>query len=367
MPRVIAILLMVVPAGLSLVAQKPAPAPAAPADAGFDVQRVAPDVYALIRKEPPGVMLNANSVVIVNAEDVVVVDTGLGPATAKAIVSAVRTITPKPVKYVINTHWHDDHILGNQVFRETFKDVQFIGHARAEKQLATTGANGRKQRLDVSGPLMTQQLRISLEQSKSMAGGPISEEERRSYTNDIAALERFAAEAPGVTVVMPTTVVEDKFTLVRGRRTIEIRHLGAGHTSEDLVVWLPQDRVMATGDLVVTPVPLLVSTSSRPAEFVTTLEKLAALQPQVLIPGHGSVENGLGPVRLETRLFTTLVEQVRALASKGATLAETRKTVNLSEMEKLIAGDSPLLRQLFNFRVTTPGIAAAYRDATAPR
>ena len=366
MRRVLAILLMVVPAGLSLVAQKPTPAPAAPADPGFDVQRVAPDVYALIRKEPPGVMLNANSVVIVNAEDVVVVDTGLGPATAKAILSAVRTITPKPVKYVINTHWHDDHILGNQVFRETFKDVQFIGPARAEKQLATAGATSRKQRLDVSGPLMTQQLRISLEQSKSMAGGPISEEERRSYTNDIAALERFAVEAPGVAVVMPTTVVEDRFTLVRGRRTIEILHLGAGHTSEDLVVWLPQDRVMATGDLVVTPVPLLVSTS-RPAEFVTTLEKLAALQPQVLIPGHGSVENGLGPVRLETRLFTTLVEQVRALASKGATLAETRKTVNLSELEKTIAGDSPLLRQLFNFRVTSPGIAAAFRDATAPR
>ena len=366
MRRVIAILLMVVPAGLSLVAQKPAPAPAAPADAGFDVQRVAPDVYALIRKEPPGVMLNANSVVIVNADDVVVVDTGLGPATAKAILSAVRTITPKPVKYVINTHWHDDHILGNQVFRETFKDVQFIGHARAEKQLATAAATSRKQRVEVAGPLMMQQLRISLEQSKSMAGGPISEEERRSYLNDLAALERFAAEAPGVTVVTPTTVVEDRFTLVRGRRTIEILHLGAGHTSEDLVVWLPQDRVMATGDLVVTPVPSLV-TSSRPADFVTTLEKLAALQPQVLIPGHGSVENGLGPVRLETRLFTTLVDQVRALASKGASLAETRKTVNLSEMEKLIAGDSPLLRQLFNFRVTSPGIAAAFRDATAPK
>jgi glyoxylase-like metal-dependent hydrolase (beta-lactamase superfamily II) len=364
MRRVIAILLMVVAAGMSLLAQKPAPAPAAPADAGFDVQRVAPDVYALIRKEPPGVMLNANSVVIVNAEDVVVIDTGIGPSAAKAIVAAVRTITAKPVKYVVNTHWHDDHVLGNQVFRETFKDVQFIGHARAQKQLDAVGAASRKQ-LDKTGPMMTQQLRISLEQSKSMAGGPISDEERRSYTNDIAALERFVAEASATTVVMPTMPVEDKLTLVRGRRTIDILHLGAGHTSEDLVVWLPQDRVMATGDLVVTPVPLLVS-SSRPADFVTTLEKLAALQPQVLIPGHGPVENGLGHVRLETRVFSALVEQVRTLAAKGASLPETRKAVNLSEFEKMIAGDSSLLRQLFSFRVTGPGVSAAYRDATAP-
>lgn len=361
MRRVVAILLMIVAAGWSLPAQTPAPAQAAPADAGFDVQRVAPDIYAFVRQEPPGLALNANSVVVVNADDVLVVDAGVTPATAKAMLAALRTITPKPVKYVVNTHWHDDHILGNQVFRDAFKDVQFIGHARAEKQSATVGATNRKQRLDVSGPLMTQQLRLSLEQSKSMAGGPISDEERRSYTSDIAALDRFAAEAPATTVVTPTMTVEDKLTLVRGRRTIEILHLGAGHTSEDLVVWLPQDRVMATGDLVVTPVPLLAS-MSRPADFVTTLEKLIALQPQILIPGHGAVTHGLDYVRLEARLFTALVDQVRAAAAKGATLAETRKTVNLSEFEKMLAGDSALLKQLFNFRVTSPGVAAAYRD-----
>src|SRR5262245_42432147 len=152
MRRVFAILLMIVSAALSLLAQKPARPPAAPADSPFDVQRVAPDVYALIRKEPPGLTLDANSVVIVNTDDVVIVDTGAGPSSAKAILAALRTITPKPVKYVINTHWHDDHIFGNQLFRDTFKDVQFIGHARAEKQLGGVGAANRKRRIEESGP-----------------------------------------------------------------------------------------------------------------------------------------------------------------------------------------------------------------------
>jgi hypothetical protein len=81
--------------------------------AGFEVAELAEGVYAAVRREPPGLTVNANSVFIINDSDVVVVDTTLTPGTARELLTALRTSTNKPVKYVINTHWHDDHIMGS--------------------------------------------------------------------------------------------------------------------------------------------------------------------------------------------------------------------------------------------------------------
>jgi glyoxylase-like metal-dependent hydrolase (beta-lactamase superfamily II) len=99
----------------------------------FEVQTIAEGVYAVVRQDPPGLMVDANSVFIVNEDDVVVVDTSGAPSTAREVVAALRKITSKPVRYVINTHWHDDHIIGDTVYREIFPGVEFIGHAEARE------------------------------------------------------------------------------------------------------------------------------------------------------------------------------------------------------------------------------------------
>jgi cyclase len=331
-------------------------------DPGFDVQQVAPGVYAIIRTDPPGLIRTSNAVFIVNADDVVVVDTTGTPTTARATLEALRRLTPKPVSHVINTHWHDDHTLGNGVFRDAFKNAQFIGHAGNAAQVKAAGATARRQMVEIM-PLLIKEFRLSIEQSKSRLGGPLSDEERRSHLGDIAASERYASEIAGVAEVTPTLTVSDRLTLVRGKRVIDVIHFGAGHTSEDLVVHLPQERVAVTGDLVVSPIPLLGATS-HPADFAATLDKLALLQPAVLIPGHGPVLKNLDYVKLEARLFTSLAEQVSAGLKSGSTLPQLRKSVSLTDFEKTFAGDSALLRILFDFQVRSPGISAAFRHAT---
>src|SRR6185295_10239565 len=90
----------------------------------FKIVKLAKGVYAAIRTEPPGLTVNANSVFIINDSDVVVVDTTLTPGTARETIAALRQLTNKPVEYVINTHWHDDHIMGNQAYREAFPGVE---------------------------------------------------------------------------------------------------------------------------------------------------------------------------------------------------------------------------------------------------
>ena len=92
-----------------------AAAPAAFGQAGnFEMVKLAEGVYVARRTEPAGLTVNGNSVFIINDDDVVVVDATLTPGTAREELAALRKLTDKPVRYVVNTHWHDDHILGNQ-------------------------------------------------------------------------------------------------------------------------------------------------------------------------------------------------------------------------------------------------------------
>jgi len=335
----------------------------ASASAGdFTIQQLADGVYAAIRKQPPLFSFDPNNVFIINDNDVIVVDANASLAATKELLAALRRLTTKPVKYLINTHWHDDHIVGNQVWREAFPNVEIIGHTSTLTDRPTTGEANRQGML-AGGKAYAAQLRSLVEQNKSLAGTPITEEERVNYLADSAWLERALAEAPAVKILLPTLTVENRLTLHRGARTIDIRHLGRGHTGADLVVHLPKEGILMTGDLVVWPIPLVGSTSY-PAAYSATVEKLLTLPANIIVPGHGPVMRDREYVKLLSRLLGSLKEQTVAAVARGETLEQTRKSVNLTEFRQLLAGDSMLKRILFGDYVSGAGVAAAFREAT---
>ncbi|MBL8204811.1 MAG: MBL fold metallo-hydrolase [Blastocatellia bacterium] len=335
--------------------------PQSPAS-NFEIQKLAEGIYAAIRKQPPLMSFDPNNVFIINDDDVIVVDANASLAGTKELIAELRKLTNKPVKYVINTHWHDDHIIGNQAYREAFPNVEFIAHASTLRDRPTVGENNRQQML-AGGKEYAGHLRKQVEQNKSLAGTPITEEERVNYLSDIAWLERALAEAPNVKIILPTLTVEDRLTLHRGARTIEIRHLGRGHTAADLVVHLPKEGILMTGDLVVWPVPLVGSTSY-PAAYSATIEKLLTLPAKVIVPGHGPVLRDNEYLKLMSRLLISLKDQTAAAVVRGETLEQTRKSVNLTEFRKLFVGDSMMRRILFGDYVSGAGVAAAHREAT---
>src|SRR5262249_47735792 len=116
--------------------------------ANFEVQKLAEGVYAVIRKDLPGFMVDANNVFIINDDDVIVVDSNGAPSITKEVLAALGKLTNKPVKYVINTHYHDDHIRGNQVYKNAFPGVEFIAHSFAGEYLPNQGAVNRKNFLE---------------------------------------------------------------------------------------------------------------------------------------------------------------------------------------------------------------------------
>ncbi|HKG22379.1 MAG TPA: MBL fold metallo-hydrolase [Blastocatellia bacterium] len=332
----------------------------------FEVQKLAEGVYAVIRKDLPGLMVDANSVFIINDEDVVVVDTSGAPSTSKEVVAALKKLTGKPVKYVVNTHWHDDHIIGDPVYQEAFPGVEFIAHARMREYLPNQGAVNRKGFLQ-GAPGALESLKSALAKDKSISGAPISQEERESYASDIRLVELALAEAPGTRLTLPTITLEDHLTLYRGDRVIDIRHLGSGHTGGDIVVHLPREGIVITGDLVVWPVPLVGAEQSHIGEWSATLEKLRALKPSIIVPGHGPVMRDDSYVKLMSDLFASIKQQTEAAVTRGETLAQARKSVSLGDLRKQFAGDSAVRKVLFDIYVAGPAVAAAFREASAKR
>jgi glyoxylase-like metal-dependent hydrolase (beta-lactamase superfamily II) len=332
----------------------------------FELVKLAEGVYVARRTEPPGLTVNANSVFIINEEDVIVVDATLTPGTAREELAALRRLTDKPVRYVINTHWHDDHIMGNAAYRDAYPQAEFIAHENTREYLPGTGLTNRKLAMSPGGyPGFIAALKRRLEKNESVFGGSLDEEERAALTSDIKIAERYMAENPKATVVLPTITLRERLTLHRGARSIDIIYLGRGHTSGDLVVHLPNEGILIAGDLVIHPVPYIGNPQSHPGDWGQTLDRMLALKHTMLVPGHGPVLRDDAYVRLMSRLFTSMKQQVTAAVARGETLEQVRKSVNLDEFRKLFVGDSRVRRSIFDNYVLGAGLAAAYADATA--
>ncbi len=357
-----AVLLLLVTAGGAAAAQGRA---ARSVSDNFHVQQIAGGVYAVIRDDPPGFAVESNSVFIVCADDVIVVDAQSNVATTKAVLAALRKLTPKPVRYVINTHWHDDHIIGNQVYRDAFPNVEFIAHASTRAYLPTTGMTNRN-KFHEGIPGFLALLRNSIKTNKNIQGEPLSDEERASYLSDLALGAGYMTVPPGYEPLLPTITLTEQLTLYHGGRAIEIKQVGRGHTAGDLVVYLPQEHIVAAGDLVVWPVPLIGAEQSHINDWAVSLDKLRALQPALIVPGHGPIMRDDSYVQLVARLMISVQQQTAAAVARGETLAQTRKSVNLDEFRRLLAGDSKIRNALFSTYVVGPAVAAAFTEASAP-
>src|SRR5918998_922726 len=110
-------------------------------------------VFAAIRKERLSLAVNANSLIIVRDTDVVVVDAQFTRAATRETIAAIRSLTDKPVGYVINTHWHDDHVAGNQVYQDSFPSVRFVMQENTAADLPTLGATNRKNLVEGAPPV----------------------------------------------------------------------------------------------------------------------------------------------------------------------------------------------------------------------
>lgn len=316
----------------------------------MELRPLSPDVYLLQRPDPLREPVEPNAVFVVNDDDVVVFEGGGAPLVAERSIALIRSVTDKPVSHVINSHWHGDHNLGNQVYRAEFPDVRIVAHP--ETLAAMTGPPMAY--VERYGPMLSG---LIDEWSAEQARGELSP--RRAELLPSIVLMR--DELARTTIVPPDLLVSDRLVIDGGKRQIEVRHIGRGNTPGDLVLWLPAERILASGDLVVHPIPY--GFGSFPEEWIATLDKLAAMDFDTLVPGHGAVQHDSAYLRRLQALLGEVRRQVGDSVSKGHDLETTRRELDLSSFIDEFAGDDEDARRKFDDWWRQPIARSAWLEA----
>lgn len=338
-----------------------APAPAAAGDDpdAYDVVRLAEGVYGLVWREQP-IHPEPNVLIVVDESDVLVVDSSMFPSTAATVIREIKKLTPKPVRYVVNTHWHDDHVFGNFVYRQTWPSVEFVAHPNTRKDAAARAFGAI--------PKDIEQNAANLERYQGMLrtgmrddGTPIGEAGRKRVERAVGYFQRYAREAGSIRAALPDVTFDSSLVLQRGSRTIELHYLGRGNTRGDVVVYLPRERILATGDLVVSPTPFGIG--SYYAEWIDTLGKLMKLDAGTLFLAHGSIQHDLAYVRTLRDLLAALVSRVSAEVQRGSNLEAVRGSVTLADWKERLAGGDEVVARAFDAYFVAPAVERAYRQA----
>jgi glyoxylase-like metal-dependent hydrolase (beta-lactamase superfamily II) len=291
----------------------------------FDVTQVAEGVYAAIGKN--GAFCNA--AVIVNRADALVVDTHLRPVWAHDLIQQMKGITDKPIRYVVNTHWHPDHVQGNEAYLNVFgPSVEYLAQHNTRDDMIHKAIPSIQDSLrDV--PEAIAKMEKSLADGKDDKGQPLTADARAALKAQIADQQAYLGELKQMKITLPTITFERSLYLHKpGDRTIQVLYFGKGHTRGDVVVYLPKEKVVATGDLLTNGIPFM--RDAYPVEWVSTLEALQKLDWTVAIPGHGDVQHGKEQIGRLITFMKDLVAQVKAAVTAGKSLEDTKKTVNLS-------------------------------------
>jgi cyclase len=295
--------------------------------ANFQTFPVAKDVYAVIAK--PGVLANwgrCNATFIVNQNDVVVIDTQMRPSWASEVIGEIRKVTNKPVRYVINTHWHRDHVQGNQAYLEAFgPGVTIIQQEFAREDQI----KNQPMELNVRAPAELYRTEQLIATDKDEKGNPLDAAGRSRLADLLVAQKEYIAEVPSIRVTPGTLTFSNKLVLHEGDREIRLYYFGRAHTRGDTVVYLPGEKVVITGDISQTGVPDTLH--SYPVEWLSTLESLRALDWTVNIPGHGKVQEGKEVVDAFMNYLSDLVSGVKTAVAKQLTEDQTVESVDLKK------------------------------------
>ncbi len=263
--------------------------------------------------------VGANSPVIVNSDEAIVIDTEITPAAARAIVADIKAFTNKPIGYVIDSHYHYDHAHGNQVFSPT---IPVIGHDNTRKRMLT---NVMEQYTYLSS---VRTLPERIQTLKQSIGAEKDPQQKAALERQLGTAQGYLEQVKEITVTPPTMTFPSKMTLYRGGREIQILYLGRGHTDTDIVVYLPKERVVLTGDLMESQISYMGD--SYPEEWIATLDRLKAIDFDTVMPGHGVVFKGKTKIDVFQKYLRDVITQSNAFRKQGLSAEDAAAKINVT-------------------------------------
>ena len=288
-----------------------------PSGAAYKFIQIVPGVYSAIGTGTMNV--GSNSAVIVNTDEVMIVDSHISPESGRAMLQELKTITDKPVRVLINTHFHYDHTNGNQAFPP---GVDIIGHEFTRRKL-TGDVLERGMFADLLKGLPKQ-----LDDLQSRAASETDPAAKARLAQQLPVQTAFANSLKDLKVTPPTVTMTDHMTLFRGDREIRLLYLGHGHTGGDIVVYLPKEKVLCSGDLLVHDVANLIDGYVN--EWPDALERLKPIDFVDVIPGHGDPFKGKERIDWFQAYLRDLWKQGTALHDQKVTAADAARRIDMT-------------------------------------
>ena len=271
-------------------------------------EEVAPGVYFIVGTG--SIFVQSNAMLVLTDEDALVVDSHVTPAAARALLASIAEVTDKPVTHLVNTHYHFDHAHGNQVFPE---DVAIVGHEFTRAMLMTDVMS------QPTAAIFTGNIPNEIAAMKERADTLEDGEEKDQALNAIRIQEAHYVAVGETEPTPPNVTLTSRMTIHRtfeGRdRPIELLHLGRGHTGGDVVVLLPNERIVFTGDLVLAGAAYIGD--GYVDEWLDTLDRFEELEFDLILPGHGPTFSDPAQVDALRQFLSDFWNQASAAHEQG--------------------------------------------------
>ena len=291
---------------------------------------VAKGVYLFVSKPYGEVGLDGNAVAILSRDGVLVFDSNGTPAASAAVLAEIRKLTDTPVRYVVNSHWHWDHWYGTETYIRAFPDVKVVAHEKTRTMMAGPA-------LEFNRPGLERQLPGYV----SMLEGRVASRPELQPMLDEARF--FLEQKKNARLVLPTVTYKDRLDLTLGERRIQVLHYDRAVTPGDSFLYLPEEKIVITGDLLVNPIAFALS--SYPTGWLRTLEKLDALDVSVIVPGHGEPLRDKALLRAHMDVMRELLKAGKDAKARSLDPDQAREEVlpRLREVrDRMTGGDAKL-------------------------
>ena len=271
-----------------------------------------------------------NHTIIVGDRDVFLVDAGATPAAGRALLEDMKLITDKPVRWVVNTHFHWDHTNGNSIFGP---EVEIIGHEYVRHAIADLDILHREpfKTAMANMPVQVDSLKKQVADEKDPA-------RRATLEKQLAAKQADWEEFKMLKPTPPNVTYSSRLTIYQGAREIQLLFLGRGHTQGDTVVYLPKERVVCSGDLMETQ-PAYMGDAMFD-EWIKTLDALKELDFVTDLPGHGVPFHNKSLITAYQSYLKDFMTQVAELRKQGFSPEQTAQKIDLTSY----SGDFPQIK-----------------------
>lgn len=343
----------------SLAAQTP--------DAKPRVERLATGVYAIIHPDATTDWStnttdwpNSNVGVIIGDKAVLIVDADYLPSVTRADIAEIRRLTSKPVRYLVNTHWHGDHTHGNSVYRDTFPGISIVGARENAEYIEINQA--RFPSFMTPAGIRAQQIR-DLERLQATGadstGHPLSTEQRSRLALNIAQKKQEIDELSKLVVAPPTKLFDTEMRIDLGNRLVVLHNWGRANSPDDVTIYVPSERILFSGDILVHPVPYAYR--AYPTHWSKVLRQIEAIPIAALVPGHGPIQHDHAYTKLVEELMDSTLARSRAIILRAGTVDSVKKNLDLSDFRpRFVHADDALARALWDDSVLGALPARAY-------